>query len=1215
MFLKILEKLKQYLLPAFIAVLLLIALFRHPGVSLPEAQHNIEKYLLDFNAEYQKGLSQIAKSGIPKNGLITAWNVWQNDSLVQYTSNETDFNTLRLFPEGDTVIRLKNGWYFLQNSKRNDLVIAALSCLKYDYRFENNFLKNNFSEALQIPAQFAISESELKGALPVHHPNGKVLFWIYADETRADRQSNVLLFAVYFLLLVIGCYYLNELAVWICEVYNNRVGVIFLCITVVLARSAMIYFKFPAAFYDSEIFDSSLYATAFFAESLGDLALSCGMLLWLVAFPFLRSNKFSLLSLPPKFRVLEQLYLLAFQYVAVGIILWLLKSMVLDSTISFEVYNVLSLTGYSVVGLFCMGLMLTSHFILSVRAFRKLIALDTNLFTVLFGTAFFGMVFTLCFYYLPYKGAILYTTAWCCVFATVGVKLFQKNPGIRKLEKMVVFVLLYSALSMYLIETLYERKERNQREFFAGKLAAGHDYIAEYSFNEIATRIENDRYIKSYFNNPVPLGRDLHDRLVSLYFSGYFNKYDIHLSSFDAQGKGLHRPDSSVLNNWVPEQTENNVLYYRTDSIGSNYYVASLQVRNDTELLGTLYLKLIPKLYNGQSVYPELLLSKNMGSLNAIDYNFAIYQHDKLVVQHGDYPYSYYWDPHFNSPSVTEQQFLETKDWEHLICSYPNDRKVVVSVPQEGFFEPVATLSYFFVLYFMVISLLLTAYNLFSNLQRNRTITEGWLMSFRTRINSAMMIIIAISFVVVGFVTISFFTHQYDAFYTDRLLRKEKAILADVEYFIQENFDFKNNNRLSRSAMEDLLNIELVKLSQIHNIDINLYDDKGDLAVSSQPEIFEDGLIGKKIHPHAWQKLFTEKETQFTQQENIGTLSYTASYAPVRNLKGETVAFLGVPYFEKSKTIRDEVSSFLVTLINAYVFLLLCAAAMAYFISNSITRPLRFISEKFRLLNLTQRNEPIEWNSRDEIGVLISEYNKMITQLEGSAQKLAKSERESAWREMARQIAHEIKNPLTPMKLSIQYLQRAIDEDHPNVPEMARKVSKTLIEQIENLNTIATAFSSFAQVPRSNNEVVNLNELLEGIIALFDKEEQAEIQFENYKENAFVFADRSQLHSVFINLLKNAIQSIPEDRHGKILVIVLEENGFLKVVVIDNGVGISRSAYEKVFAPNFTTKSSGTGLGLAIAKQILENANGKIWFESEEGNGTTFYVTLPSYQM
>jgi nitrogen fixation/metabolism regulation signal transduction histidine kinase len=238
----------------------------------------------------------------------------------------------------------------------------------------------------------------------------------------------------------------------------------------------------------------------------------------------------------------------------------------------------------------------------------------------------------------------------------------------------------------------------------------------------------------------------------------------------------------------------------------------------------------------------------------------------------------------------------------------------------------------------------------------------------------------------------------------------------------------------------------------------------------------------------------------------------------------------------------------------------------------------------------------------------------MIAELEHSAAKLAKSERESAWREMARQIAHEIKNPLTPMKLSIQYLQRTIDEGGQNVTELAKKVNKTLIEQIDNLSAIATAFSTFAQMPKSQNEVIDLNEVLAGITALFEKEENVHITLRTNLDKALVYADKNQMISVFNNLVKNAIQSVKEGTEAKIDIEVKEKEGNIKVIVTDNGSGIAPESYEKVFVPNFTTKSSGTGLGLAICKQIIEGAHGDIWFVSELGSGTSFYVSLPRYQ-
>ena len=246
--------------------------------------------------------------------------------------------------------------------------------------------------------------------------------------------------------------------------------------------------------------------------------------------------------------------------------------------------------------------------------------------------------------------------------------------------------------------------------------------------------------------------------------------------------------------------------------------------------------------------------------------------------------------------------------------------------------------------------------------------------------------------------------------------------------------------------------------------------------------------------------------------------------------------------------------------------------------------------------------------------MLVREYNHMVDQLAVSAEKLARSERESAWREMAKQIAHEIKNPLTPMKLSVQQLQRSTEKDPENQKKSIRQIAQTLIDQIDHLSTIATEFSNFAQMPRTNNEEVNLQEKIMKISELFRNTEQMEIETDfDLKNPAVVFADREQITRVFINLLKNAIQSIPEDREGKIGIRLETDEWLARVKVMDNGKGIPDEMGDKLFQPNFTTKSSGMGMGLAIVKSIVENAGGTIRYETELGKGTTFIIELPLF--
>jgi two-component system nitrogen regulation sensor histidine kinase NtrY len=1221
-----LNKYRAYFLPVLLGLLLIVAISKAPQEDLTSSANKIENLITDSQNEFEK----IAKASLHDQAdMLTATRLKvfildPHDSLLLYNDNRVapaiDTPAKKQAGKNEnplaTVSKLKNGWYLqMKRHAANGNAIYGYLLLKHEYRFENKFLKNEYDVGFKVPANYNITEVKIPGSVPVHSRDGRVLFSLYADDTHVDTTANIALVCVYLLILIIIGYYLNEVAHVIARRRGPLWGIGFLIVTVTAIRYGMIWAKFPAEFYKLDLFNPSLYGSSLFTGSLGDLMLTCAMLFWFSGFYFELDERFTLSLFPSQYKKPEQAFLIGIQFIGSGSILWLFKSLIMDSVISFEVYNILSLTIYSLLGLLCITVLIICHFLFSINAFRRLIDLEVPVYFLTAGTLIAGAIFVWYMYDVHFIECILFTAIWSLFFTLTGYLIFKYSGELRSTRNILMFILLYSVLSMFLIENIYEHKERNRREFLAGKLLAGHDYIAEFTYDDIAERISTDKVVRNFFVHKPSSSRDLHDRINSLYFSGYFSKYDIKVFAYDSLRQPLFRRDTVPYVHFRDIfETTSDTLEYINDSLTNSTYIGIIPVNNNTSTIGELALYLTPKIYNGQSVYPELLLGQNI--ISTIDnsaYNFAIYHNDRLVVQHGDFPYTYYWDPSMNTP-INQPKFIETNEWEHLACKYSNKRSIVISIPQEGFFEPVATMCYFFVIYLVIIFVILSLINIYRSIQSNTPLTESINISFRARINYTMLFIIIVSFVVIGLLTISFFKTQYDTFYTDRLIRKEKAILANIEYFIQDNYDTQATDSASNKInLGDILGIELVKISDIQNIDINIYDVDGELATSSQQSIFDNGLISKRMDPVAFQALSVERQTQFTQQEHIGKLSYTSSYAPIRNKAGATVAYLDVPYFEKSKTIDDEVSSFLVTLMNAYVFLLLCAAALAYFISNSITRPLRFISEKLRILNLNKKNEPIEWKSKDEVGALISEYNKMIAELENSAAKLAKSERESAWREMARQIAHEIKNPLTPMKLSIQYLQRTIDDGGQNITELAQKVNKTLIEQIDNLSAIATAFSTFAQMPRSQNEVIDLNEILAGIAALFEKEDNVAIQLQKYDGEALVYADKNQMVSVFNNLIKNAIQSVEEGKVADISIDIREKEGNMKVVVTDNGSGIAPETYEKVFVPNFTTKSSGTGLGLAICKQIIEGAHGDIWFESEVGRGTSFYVSLPHY--
>ena len=351
-------------------------------------------------------------------------------------------------------------------------------------------------------------------------------------------------------------------------------------------------------------------------------------------------------------------------------------------------------------------------------------------------------------------------------------------------------------------------------------------------------------------------------------------------------------------------------------------------------------------------------------------------------------------------------------------------------------------------------------------------------------------------------------------------------------------------------------------------------------------------------------------EKRYVDIKNIDGVKNRSSYSQIKDEKFKPLGILNLPYVEDDGFYDKELQSFLIRLGQVYSFMLVIAFALAYFLSTYITQSLKTISDKLSETSLEQKNEKIvlEANSK-EINLLIKAYNSMVDELELSATKLAQSEREEAWREMAKQVAHEIKNPLTPMRLTVQSFQRKFDANDPELKQKLKDYSETLIQQIDTMSSVASAFSNFASMPAQQNETLNVVEVVELALDIFNEDY---IVFESMEEEIISKMDRTQLIRIITNLVKNAIQSIPlEQKVKSILVTVQRDDNNVLILVKDNGIGIEEHNIDRIFEPKFTTKNSGMGLGLGIIKNIIENYKGTITFETKYGKGTTFTVSLP----
>ena len=355
-----------------------------------------------------------------------------------------------------------------------------------------------------------------------------------------------------------------------------------------------------------------------------------------------------------------------------------------------------------------------------------------------------------------------------------------------------------------------------------------------------------------------------------------------------------------------------------------------------------------------------------------------------------------------------------------------------------------------------------------------------------------------------------------------------------------------------------------------------------------------------------------QENDQVILEEKVGSLIYKSAYVAVKSFEtGELMGVLSIPFFDSQYELEEEIIDIVANIMILFSFIFLAILIVSYFASHILTFPLKYITQKIKRTSLSVYNEPLVWNTKDEIGLLVGEYNRMLENLEESKNALTKSEKESAWREMAKQVAHEIKNPLTPMKLTLQHLNRILHEEKETDKDTIDRSINTLLQQIDTLSDIATSFSAFAQMPIPKQEPYEIVSVLKRTVLLFENEKNADIHIQHVKEEVYVEGDKQLMGRIFSNLIINGIQSVPASRNARVDIKLEVKGDALFLQFKDNGEGIAEEIREKVFVPNFSTKYAGSGIGLAIAKRGIEHAGGSIWFETEVGAGTVFYISLP----
>ena len=1149
---------------------------------------------------------------------------YNRDTLMYWNTNKVIGTYSDTSVNRFTVVHNEKG-VFIQTCSlfagaQSGFKLVFLFPLLITYPLENEYLKSHFAASDYVPAKTKILWDTLQqGTFAIKLQSGKAICNLKFNAAEMESWEPDRLFALLLAAaLLTGVFWIQLIVVRLTAFSKFRVGLPATMAIVILIRLLLNHFGLPfnldaLAFFSPKLFNAGIYGS-----SLGDLFINILLILWVIIF-FTRHTPYKSFFEGDKRPGTKMRYLLSIGMAVLPALMAfrfsdVVRSLVMHSGISFDVSHFYAIDVNSILGLLAIGSMTGL-----VCMVIYLVNVQLNELLGRKARKYILMVLVICIIRLL-NGNIgdIYLwllAAWILVFAfLLDVRNFTLVSDLFE-PHMIFWAVFICGFCTGVIGYFNQLKERADRcTFVEQRLSPHRDTLMENYFDRMAPVMMKDKIVRSFFDDPGPGTRKLlNQRLETQYLTGALNGYQSRIYVFNEVGEPMFNKDTTNFSFLTNEKNESvatgsDNLFYKESILDRHYYLASLPVYDDSELhcIGYLFIDLDLKKRITETVYPELLQPPgNMAGPADNEYAYAIYINDKLVTQTNDYPFTLTLKN--DTLKNGRYAYYENGRISELHYKIADKRTAVVVHYHSEWLESITLFSYLFGIQ-VLLAIVILVYRLFFSYFTG-TIFKVRFLNLRRRVHFSMLAVIFVSFIIIGSVTILFFTVAYKSSNSKKLQSAMQVVKQSVQEYLKPENAFATDFIFDSVSRSTRFKYFITNIANSQKIDINIFDDHGTLFSSSQDEIYEKGLISRKIRPDAFFKLNNMGKSLVIQEERVAGLSYLSAYQPLRNEEGVTLGYLGVPFFSSERDLNFQISNIVVTLINLYAFIFLVSGIITVVITRWIVRTFNIITRQFELLNLEQ-NERLMWPYDDEIGKLVDEYNKMVQKVEANAVLLAKSERESAWREMARQVAHEIKNPLTPMKLNIQYLQQAVRNNSPNLKQLADRVSESVVEQIDNLSYIASEFSNFAKMPEARPEELDLCVLLASAGELYQNTEHLELTLQLPQEQVIVVADKSQLLRVFTNLLENAKQAIPDGKMGRISIAVEKADTFVTVSITDNGVGIAREAASRIFEPYFTTKTSGTGLGLAMTKKIIELWQGEIGFESESGQGTTFFVKL-----
>ncbi|TRX66375.1 ATP-binding protein [Carboxylicivirga sp. M1479] len=1137
-----------------------------------------------------------------KDSLLHAWSshIVPLDSIKENTQS---------------LIHLSNGWYLKHLIQEKEYTLVGISRIKDEYAYQNKFLKNKFSGDFTITHQPTIVIDSTASEHHIYDIHDQYLLSLKYENHDIVPLIAILAFSLYLVSFII----LTLLAIKVLTLLKNRSWSNYLLIGVVIYYSILCLlfenYAIPNDFSIYPVFSPITFAVSEWLSSLGSLIILSFFFL-AFAYGFYRYFKTPTVFSTNGNKVHQ--YLLYFSLVFFVLSLFyssniLIELIVTNSSQASIFFNIedLNITAFIKVLVIC------NNFIAIIFIYERLVVNIKDHISVLQLFIISSIAFV-CLYGVSYFINQSTSEIYFPLFLIIGAILYKAHRNSANGITYSSFIWVIFISSIYAVTVLYwhntEKEESNRLlliDNLSYQLTRESDPVAEMYLSDIEDKLAKDKTLIEMLLQDEDNNDAVRSYLEKTYFYGYWKRYDIevvicwkeaplYIEDKDITTNCYQFFDSLLSNQGrLVDACEN--FYFLNNNNGQISYFGRIPFMADNpNLETTLYCEINSTPSFSGLGYPELLQNNQEQMNNAIykEYSFGKYINNKLVKKFGNHQYPI----SFSLPETALQQKtnIEQEDMLHLVYPIDENTKLVLSRPRIKIIYLLKSFSTFALFFFIITALIFL-------ISRHHQSTRS-AFSIQEKIQIAFVSLMIFILLVMGVSSVFYSIHQFREKNNQMLSQRIRSVLQEMEQKII------NEPELDES-MHDYLQYLMQKFSNVFYSDINLYNTNGQLLATSRPELYQQGLSGEMMNTQAYYQLKHKKKIEYIHQERIGELHFTSAYVPIYNYEHETLAYLNLPYFIGNNELKTEISSLIVAVINAYLLFVLFAIGVAVLISRRITRPLYLIQDRLAQIRIGKYNQKIGYKGNDEIGNLVKEYNRMVDEISESAEKLAKSEREMAWREMAKQIAHEIKNPLTPMKLNVQYLTKAWESQREDFDNFLNRVCKTLIEQIDQLHIIANEFSNFAKMPQAQRGKVNLIDKVNNTVALFEKS-SPKIHFNTIinSSHELIFADPDQMISVLNNVIKNAVQSIPNERDGTINITVKTVNKNITVSISDNGRGMNEDVKNKIFMPNFTTRSSGMGLGLAIVKNIVKNSGGQISFETKEHVGTTFFISFPIYE-